>query len=184
MEVLIKLGYFAEFGKSQYLLDIYGLYSEYGDRTIIKKNDCKFEYDFLIQFCTETEKQYRIQNKEGFLNALCSLVEQKNIPIQEYLLTQNECLGYIDYINPKAKNYGFVLDVDTKYSPKITMYQLDTGKPITVKMSKVDFNYYGVQVNDTIKYVLEPRKKSTRVGDKWVKTNEEEYWITKCRKVE
>ena len=184
MEVLIKLGYFAEFGKSQYLLDIYGLYSEYRDRTIIKKNDCKFEYDFLIQFCTETEKQYRIQNKEGFLNALCSLVEQKNIPIQEYLLTQNECLGYIDYINPKAKNYGFVLDVDTKYSPKITMYQLDTGKPITVKMSKVDFNYYGVQVNDTIKYVLEPRKKSTRVGDKWVKTNEEEYWITKCRKVE
>ena len=102
----------------------------------------------------------------------------------EYLQTQNEYLGYIDYINPKAKDYGFVTEIETKYSPKITMYQLDTGKSITVKMSKVDFNYYGVQVNDTIKYVLEPRKKSTRVGDKWVKTNEEEYWIIKCRKVE
>lgn len=181
---LIKLSFFSEFGKSQYLLDVYGIYNEYSNKSIIKKDKCTIDRNLILQFCTETEKQYKIQDREGFIKALCNGVEQKNISIMEYLQTQNEYLGYIDYINPKAKDYGFVTEIETKYSPKITMYQLDTGKPITVKMSKVDFNYYGVQVNDTIKYVLEPRKKSTRVGDKWVKTNEEEYWITKCRKVE
>ena len=181
---LIKLSFFSEFGKSQYLLDVYDIYNEYSNKSIIKKDKCTIDRNLLLQFCTETEKQYKIQDREGLIQALCKGVEQKNISIMEYLQTQNEYLGYIDYINPKAKDYGFITEIETKYSPKITMYQLDTGKPITVKMSKVDFNYYGVQVNDTIKYVLEPRKKSTRVGDKWVKTNEEEYWITKCRKVE
>lgn len=184
IEILTKLGYFTEFGKSQYLLDIYQIYSEYKDRSVIKKDKCEFKPEFMQQYCSETAKQYKILNNQKFLEALCNQVEQKNISISEYLRVQNECLGYIDYRNPKAKDYGFITEIETKYSPKITMYQLDTGKPITVKMSKMDFNYYGVQVNDTIKYVLEPRKKSTRMGDKWVKTNEEEYWITKCRKVE
>ena len=137
----------------------------------------------MIQYCTETPKQYRIQDSRGLVKALMDRVQNKRISIPLILKTQSEFLGYIDFVIPKAKDYGYVLDIDTKYSPKISLYCLENGKLLTVKMSKQDFNYYGVQKNMLIKYVLKPKNKSINVNGKWQKTDEIEYWINTCREV-
>ena len=176
--ILIKLRYFSEFGKSQYLLDIYDLYCKYHDKKIIKKDQCEFDRDFMLQFATETDKQYRLTDSNGFLKALCDQVPNRSITIKSYLDAQNEYLGYIDYVNPKAKGYGFVMSVDTKYSPKLTIYQLDTGKTDTFKMTKKDFSVSGIQEGSIIKFTYELRARSKMVDGKWVKDfNNKEPWI-------
>ena len=178
--ILIKLNYFSEFGKSQYLLDIYDLWCKYHDRKILQKDQCEFDRDFMLQFATETDKQYRLTDSDGFLKALCDQVPNRNIPIKSYLNAQNEYLGYIDYVNPKAKGYGFVMSVDTKYSPKLTIYQLDTGKTDTFKMTKKDFSVSSIQEGSIIKFTYELRARSKMVDGKWVKDfNEKEPWIEK-----
>ena len=177
---LIKLNYFSEFGKSQYLLDIYDLYCKYHDKKIIKKDQCEFDRDFMLQFATETDKQYKLTDSDGFLKALCDQVPNRSITIKNYLDAQKEYLGYIDYVNPKAKGYGFVMSVDTKYSPKLTIYQLDTGKTETYKMAKKDYSVSGIQEGSIIKFTYELRARSKMVDGKWVKDfNEKEPWIDK-----
>ena len=182
-EALIILNYFSVFGKSQYLLDVYHIYEEWWDKKIISKDKCNYPHDLMIQYCTETPKQYRIQDSRGLVKALMDRVQNKRVSIPLILKTQSEFLGYIDFVIPKAKDYGYVLDIDTKYSPKISLYCLENGKLLTVKMSKQDFNYYGVQKNMLIKYVLKPKNKSINVNGKWQKTDEIEYWINTCREV-
>lgn len=182
-EALIILNYFSVFGRSQYLLDVYHIYNEWWDKKIISKDKCNYSHDLMIQYCTETSKQYRIQDSQGLVKALIDRVQNKRVPIPLILKTQSEFLGYIDFVIPKAKDYGYVLDIDTKYSPKISLYCLENGKLLTVKMSKQDLNYYGVQKNMLIKYVLKPKNKSINVDGKWQKTDEIEYWINTCREV-
>ena len=178
--ILIKLNYFSEFGKSQYLLDIYDLLCKYHDKKIIKKDRCDFDRDFMLQFATETDKQYKLTDNDGFLNALCDQVPNRSITIKTYLDAQKEYLGYIDYVNPKAKGYGFVMSVETKYSPKLTIYQLDTGKTGIYKMAKKDFSVSGIQEGSIIKFTYELRARSKMIDGKWVKDfNEKEPWIEK-----
>lgn len=177
---LIKLNYFSEFGKSQYLLDIYDLYCKYHGSKIIKKDNCEFDRDFMLQFATETDKQYRLTDSDGFLKALCDQVPNRSITIKEYLDAQSEYLGYIDYINPKAVGYGYVMSVDTKYSPKLTMYELDTGKTTVYKMSKKTFATSGIKQGSILKFTYMVKAKTKMVDGSWVKDfSVQEPWIDK-----
>lgn len=178
--ILIKLRYFSEFGKSQYLLDIYDLYCKYHDKKIIKKDQCEFPREFMLQFATETDKQYKLTDSEGFLKALCDQVPNRNIPIKDYLDAQNEYLGYIDYVNPKAKEYGYVMSIDTKYSPKLTIYELDTGKTVVYKMPKKVFATSGIEKGSILKFTYEVKARTTMVDGEWKKDfSVKEPWINK-----
>lgn len=183
-EALIRLDFFSEFGKSQYLLDIYDIYNKYYDRKQLNKADCPLPDEIMLKYATATEKQYKITDKDGFINALCSDIENKSISITELLDTQKEFYGYIDYVNPSAKNMGYVMNVDTKYSPKITIYELDTGKTNVYKMSKKDFSSRPVEPETIIKFSYEQRCKLRKDGDNWVRLKDEfESWIKNYQKV-
>lgn len=178
--ILIKLNYFSEFGKSQYLLDIYNLYCKYHGKKIIKKDQCEFDPEFMLQFATETDKQYKLTDSEGFLKALCDQVPNRSIPIKDYLDAQSEYLGYIDYVNPKAKEYGYVMNIDTKYSPKLTVYELDTGKTAVYKMPKKVFATSGITQGSIIKFTYEIKAKTTLIDGEWKKDfSVKEPWIDK-----
>ena len=177
---LIKLRYFSEFGKSQYLLDIYDLYCKYHGSKIIKKDNCEFDREFMLQFATETDKQYKLTDSEGFLKALCNQVPNRSIPVKDYLDAQNEYLGYIDYVNPQAKEYGYVMNIDTKYSPKLTIYELDTGKTTVYKMPKKVFATSGIEKGSILKFTYEVKAKTKMVDGAWVKDfSVKEPWIDK-----
>lgn len=177
-EILIKLDFFSEFGKSQKLLDEYAIYTTYYGKKQFKKEKITLDDETMSKFATSTDKMYKITDSEGLIKELCNRLEDKSIPIKERLAAEAEYLGYIDYINPKATNYGYVLDVDTKYSPRIKMYRLDTGETVTYKLAKKDYNNNPISNHDLLKFTFERRNKSRLVDGKWQKCLEEfEDWI-------
>ena len=177
-EILIKLDFFSEFGKSQKLLDEYEIYTTYYGKKQFKKEKITLDDETMSKFATSTDKMYKITDSEGLIKELCNRLEDKSIPIKERLTAEAEYLGYIDYINPKATNYGYVLDIDTKYSPRIKMYRLDTGETATYKLAKKDYNNNPISNHDLLKFTFERRNKSRLVDGKWQKCLEEfEDWI-------
>lgn len=177
-EILIKLDFFSEFGKSQKLLDEYAIYTTYYGKKQFKKEKITLDDETMSKFATSTDKMYKITDSEGLIKELCNRLEDKSIPIKERLTAEAEYLGYIDYINPKATNYGYVLDIDTKYSPRIKMYRLDTGETVTYKLAKKDYNNNPISNHDLLKFTFERRNKSRLVDGKWQKCLEEfEDWI-------
>lgn len=177
-EILIKLDFFSEFGKSQKLLDEYAIYTTYYGKKQFKKEKITLDDEIMNKFATSTDKMYKITDSEGLIKELCNRLEDKSIPIKERLTAEAEYLGYIDYINPKATNYGYVLDIDTKYSPRIKMYRLDTGETVTYKLAKKDYNNNPISNHDLLKFTFERRNKSRLVDGKWQKCLEEfEDWI-------
>ena len=177
-EILIKLDFFSEFGKSQKLLNEYAIYTTYYGKKQFKKEKITLDDETMSKFATSTDKMYKITDSEGLIKELCNRVEDKSIPIKERLTAEAEYLGYIDYINPKAINYGYVLDIDTKYSPRIKIYRLDTGETATYKLAKKDYNNNPISNHDLLKFTFERRNKSRLVDGKWQKCLEEfEDWI-------
>ena len=177
-EILIKLDFFSEFGKSQKLLDEYAIYTIYYGKKQFKKEKITLDDETMSKFATSTDKMYKITDSEGLIKELCNRLEDKSIPIKERLTAEAEYLGYIDYINPKATNYGYVLDIDTKYSPRIKIYRLDTGETVTYKLAKKDYNNNPISNHDLLKFTFERRNKSRLVDGKWQKCLEEfEDWI-------
>lgn len=180
-EILIKLDFFSEFGKSQKLLDEYKIYSDYAGKSQIKKERITLDENIVLKYGTATAKMYKITDIDGLINELCSAVPNKNIGISDRLQAETEYLGYLDYTNSKAKGYGYVLDINAKYSPRLKIYKLDTGETIDVKMSKSDYNSNPISKNSIIKFTIQNKNKTRLVDGKWQKSLEEfEPWISTC----
>ena len=180
-EILIKLNFFSEFGKSQKLLKIYEIYNKYNGKKQIIKDKIDLPEEVILKYATATAKMYKFTDIDGFIQEMCNSIEDKNISIEEYLQTQLDCLGYIDYTNPQAKGYGLVMDINTKYSsPKITLYMLDTGETVIAKISKKIYANLPFKKNSLLKKIrTEQRNKSRLVDGKWVKIPDEyDTWMT------
>lgn len=178
LKILIQLGFFAKYGKSQTLLDMCNIYEKY-NKSQYFKDKVDFPENIIKDYFKETAKKYIVKDKVEFLKTMCQNIEIKNVSISQKMKIQNEFLGYIDYINPKAKKYGFVLDVDTRYSPKVKIYRLNTGEIITCKVSKKNYQENPISADGIIIFLTERRNKSKLVNGKWVKILDKfEDWIT------
>ena len=180
-EILIKLGYFEEFGGTLKLLKLCDLYDLYHGKKIIKKDKCNLPLDLVQKYATsETEKQYRFEPEamNNLLREFSEMIPDGEIPLRTRLESEAEYLGYISYTNPKFQNTGFVLNVDTKYSPKISVYHLDTGVTTTYKLAKAAYQKNPFDKGHIIKFYSEERQKSRKVDGEWVKLQETEPWIT------
>ena len=179
-EILIKLGYFSEFGQTLKLLKLCDLHDMYGSKKIIKKDKCSLPLDLVQKYAiSETAKQYRFE-EDGMRNLIRELAERipnSEIPLRTRLEAEAEFLGYISYSDPKLQNTAFVLDVNPKYSPKITVYHLDTGITAIYKLSKAAYQKNPFDKGNIIKFYSEDRPKSKLVEGEWVKTSETEKWI-------
>ena len=180
-EILIKLDFFSEFGKTGKLMDIYNFYQTRYDKNKfkkqIKKDKNPYSIDIISKYSKETEKQYVIIDEEGFCNDIISLFEDKEISIKERLDAQIEYLGYIEYKNDKAKDYGYIIDVNTKYTPRFTIYKIDTGETISVKYSKRDYEQSELDKGKIIKFVTTEKPRKKLIDGQWVDLEEPELWI-------
>ena len=183
-EILIKLDFFEEFGKSQRLIDIYKVYQEYGNRTEFFKDKVDDPYIFS-KYCSETKKKYRVIDKRGLLNELCGRIEDRNILVSKQIEAQNEYLGYIAYRNPKARNYVYICELDTQHSPKAQMYSLAKGTTSLIKISNPAYKKQPLKKGDIIKIIrYEKRNKCIKIENGFKTIPDEfEYWITKYQKV-
>lgn len=133
IEVLIKMGYFREFGKSGKLIEIYRQFRE-GEGIAFKKT------------YVDATKAKRLAALHDF---------ERSCPDEDlspYDQLSFEAIYYGSPISkyPDCRNTYVVLDVDTKYSPKITLYSAVTGKTGVVKVKKDTYKENEVAVGDVV----------------------------------
>ena len=180
LEILIRLGYFDEFGKPAKLLKLCELHDSYHGKKIIKKEKCDLPLDIVQKYTTsETAKQYRFEPEaiNAMLHELSAQTPDEDIPLNERLQAELEYLGYISYTNPELTNTGLVLNVDTKYSPKISMYLLDKGETVTYKLQKPAYQKNPFDKGQILRFYAEERNKSKKTENGWEKLPDKEWWI-------
>lgn len=180
IDTLIKIGYFSQFGSIGTLLRIVDLYNLYAGKKLLKKDKCSLPPEILSKYCTETAKQYKITDSDGLLQELCGMIPKDcHVPLMSEIQWQQEYLGYCSIIMPEQKDVGYVMNVDCKYSPKITMYLLNKGATVTYKLSKAAYQKQPFDTGDFIQVRTEQRNKSRKTENGWEKVpNEYDTWIT------
>lgn len=155
---LIQMDMFKEYGNNGKLEKLYKLYSDVYNRKQFSKDNLPVDEEILKKYSKETEKQYREVNSHGLFNELCNSIKDKKIPLKRQLSIVFESLGIIDYTNPELDGFGYVLKIDTKYSPKIRLYYLNNGEQETCKVSKKTFANNPIEVGDIIQIGKTSRK--------------------------
>ena len=181
-EILIKLGYFEEFGATLKLLKICDLYDLYHGKKLLKKDKINLPLDLVQKYAiSETAKQYKFDgpSMDALLREFIAMIPDSDIPLRTRLEAEAEYLGYISYTNPKLQNTGFVLSLETKYSPKAMIYMLSDGNTIIAKVSKSLYQKQAFDAGQILKFYTEERYKSKKgENGEWIKTNEKEKWLT------
>ena len=180
IDTLIRLNYFSDFGDIGELLMTVKIYEQYAESTIIKKEKCLIDREVMLRFATETEKQYRIIDKKKFVSYLCDNSIPEPYTLAQRLKDEQELLGRNVYMDSKLKYQGFVIDVNTSFSPKITLYDLSTGKTETIKCYKKTFAEQPLAKGMIITYYTESKQKSRLNPEtkQWEKIpNEFEQWF-------
>lgn len=178
LDILIKLGYFSDFGSIGKLLKIVEIYNQYGSKTIIKKDQCTIDKDIMLQYATETEKQYRLKDKDGFINYLLGDITYKEYPITQRIKDEKEYLGYVSLKIEGKSSTWYVTDINTKYSPKVSLYNVGTGEEKVVKIEKRKYQMAPFDKDVCLRATFEMKNKCKKDenGD-WVKLEEKEEWI-------
>lgn len=138
MNILIKLGFFKEFGEESILLELYNTMTGYQTKkpnpifTDNKKLDVKYSRTHK-----EKTKLIRIENiKEyyGLILKNAHLLPTTNL--FDRLTSEVEYMGYAETLDQSlGKNVYVVMDVNTKYTPVYTLYNMYDGH---VSIAKID----------------------------------------------
>lgn len=157
--VLIKLGYFSEFGGSAKLLQIYELFQTYFDRVegqyvskkIIKKSAVEpFGIKLLNELCTkETPNQYAFNDMTELIETYSMQIPDENIPFSEKIATEIKYLSYVQATGREEdRRVGYVQEIypckrkaDNKvwaYNVKVTFIGKGKNASLTVIKSRFD----------------------------------------------
>lgn len=178
LNILIQLRYFSEFGKSEKLTKAVKLFNKYSGKSQISKSKLTDEeLEIISEYAIETKTLYKFTDINGFINRLYNNIEDKELPLSVLISAQAEYLGYIDIVIPKLKNYAYIMDIDTKYSPKFTCYKIDTGETIVIKMNKRSYAECNIEKGCIIQYIAKSKAKMKKVDDEWITTDELELWF-------
>lgn len=182
MEILIQLQYFDEFGKNKKLLDTYKYFKAlYGRKTLVKEklaDQGLTTEDIIGCYEKETEKQYVNVDYMKILANVEKRIPNEIVPIAEQVLFEADVVGYISMTYDVDKRYCLVTDVDAKYSPRVTLYSLGSGKEVICKINKALFKEEPFKRGQLIKcgrFFEKYKQRKTENG--WEQTNEKEWWL-------
>ncbi len=182
LDTLIKLNYFSQFAPIGKLLNIVELYNKFGTRKTLKESDVlSFPtpvQEVIAKYTVKPKTQYKITDNDGMLRELAELVGERPITMMMRLSWEKEFLGYCASTDPSQQGSWLVLDIDTKYSPKLTIFAIWSGEQRIVKVSKRDFQSNPLVKGDTIRLTIEQRPKTKLVDGQWVKDESvKEDWL-------
>lgn len=190
IKILIKLNYFCMFGKTEKILNIHNLFEKYYDKKngvcinksqINKSKLTDEEFKIIPKYAKETAELYKFTDIDGFIKELCNNIEDKELPLSVLISAQAEYLGYIDIVVSKLKNFIYILDIDTKYSPKLTCYKIDTGETVIIKMDKKSYNDSDIEKGCIVQCTTIYKPKMKKVDGEWICSSETELWINKYK---
>ena len=179
---LIKLDYFSEYGKSQYLIDVVDIYDKYSSCKQINKNklnELKLDENILKKYSNkETKSLYKEIDTQGLIDELIKKVDNKDIQLKEKIATELELLGYVSTkLDSLQEDLYYVLQIDEYKNKKSntyypTLYNIKTGEEIKYKVSDyLTYMDYPFIVGDVIKIEKEHKqnkKKLDKETGKWV----------------
>ena len=179
IDVLVKLGYFRQFGTTKKLLSIIKINKEIFGKKQFKKD--KFDENLIRRFAkTETEKMFKDVDTQALCNYLASQIPDDELPVNELIKYELEFTGDVTLTDSTQDNRNcVVLDVNTKYTPVVTLYKLKTGEKIKVKVQKRFFNEKPLEKFDSI-YVASATKRNKKrlVDGEWVTLDEFDIYVT------
>ncbi|MBR0371274.1 MAG: PHP domain-containing protein [Methanobrevibacter sp.] len=187
LDILIKLQYFQEFGNNKKLSIIYDYFKNlYGRKLIAKDKLQDFnipDYALKLEGILETEKQYKFDNMCNILKLIEKNIPNESFDISEQVSFEMDALGYISMTYDVKKNICFVIDVDTKYTPRLTLYCLNNGKSVICKVNKNTFKNNPINKNDIIKAIkFEEKYKQILVDGNWKRSDTKEWWLVAYNK--
>jgi DNA polymerase III alpha subunit len=142
LDILIKLGFFEEFGKSAKLLKIVDIYNKLYNVKQIKKdkmNELGVNHSLMSKYSNkETEKLFKEIDNIGLVEELTKDIEDEPILLKDRLQAEIDYMGYISYTNDNIA-YGiyYVSEFKTysdKAQPYFSIYELRTGKTIKTQI--------------------------------------------------
>jgi len=162
LETLIKLNFFEEFGGNKKLLDINTEFSSGKNRYNKKlKSDTKDKRILLL-------KDYELNCPDKKINVL------------EQILWEKELLGYTQSVFNIDKRYVFVNKINEKYSPRLDIHCLATGKDMTIKIQKGIYENNPVLGTDIVLCKTFQKKKAVRfVDEKFIEDDQKPmvWWL-------
>ena len=167
VEILIRMGYFEEFGPSGKLLAIMKAFNE---GTICYKKT----------YCDATKKK-----RLTALYELESSMEEIQIPVSEQIAFEIEHFGTPVSVFPNARMTMAVLEVDDKYSPKIRLYNVAKGTVGMMKMKKDVYKRNPLAIGDVLVLKDYDKKPARRYvgGKSVVNPGVFDLWILKFEKI-
>lgn len=190
LDILIKIGYFAEFGPAKALLVGVEIFNKFYKCKTIKVDKWKemgYNLDVLKPYAAKlTEKTASQLDNRGIILAILRSMKMPKTTIIDMIKWKAELLGYVDGCNPNCDvNDYLVLDVKTTgYGATwLKIYNLCYGAERQYRCNKKWWAGHQCKVGNAIKVVLEDTPKWKKNDDgKFVKTGETETQI-KCYKV-
>lgn len=189
LDILIKIGYFAEFGPAKALLEgvrVFNLFYKSKTIKLDKWTEMGYTVDMLKPYAAKlTDKTASQLDNRGIILSILRQTKMPKTAIVDMLRWQAEMLGYVDGSDPKQDvNDWLVLDVKTTGYGAVWMriYNLAYGAERTYRLNKQWAAKHQCKAGDVIKAVLEDNPKWRKVDDKFVETGEMETQI-KCYKV-
>ena len=185
LEILIELDFFEEFGDANYLSELVKLFDDFAGKKQFKKEKIEsagIGQDVVRQFSErETEKMFMGVNGIALLLFVAKDLQVKKRTIGERVQAQITHLGYIDIADDRYNKMAAVLDVDTKYAPKLKLYSLKNGNVLDCKIDKRTFNKSKLSKGDIIIIKgcnYKPKMRKNADGEWEQVPNSKELWIS------
>lgn len=180
LDILVKIGYFAEFGPAKALLlgiEIFNKFSKCKTIKLDKWTEMGYNVDMLEPYAGKlTEKTAsQLDNRDIILSILRSMKMPKTT-IVDKLKWQIELLGYVDGSDPNSDpNDWLVLDIKTTGygTVYVTGYNLCYGAERTYRANKKFWTNHQLSKGDVIRAVLQEKNKMKKdENGEWVTLNE------------
>ena len=184
MQILIKLGYFDQYGRNAKILQTFNLFCNWYGKKVVKKeklHELDLNIDVFMKYVgKETKCQYSDINFEKYIKEISDGYENKYIDLLTQLKFERELFEIPVYRNEEMpetwcyvmsfKTYG-----DKVNTPYLILYNLHTGNLFNCSINKSKIfkeSPFGIySIIDAKKIEDVPKKK--KVGEKqWVVTNE------------
>ena len=182
LDILIKIGYFEEFGSAKALLlgvEIFNKFYKCKNIKLDKWNEMGYNINILKDNADKmTEKTASGLDNCGLILGILRSLHMPRTTIVDKLRWQAELLGYVDGSDPSRDvNDWLVLGVETtSYGTAwLRLYNLCYGAERHYKVDKRWATSHSCKAGDVVKVVLEDKPKFKKLDDgKFVKTGEVE----------
>lgn len=191
MKILIELDFFSEFGDTNNLKCQFEMYDNFAGKVQFKKTKLEelgVPEDLIRPFAEkETDKMFTKVDTKGFLAAAAQYLKPPKWTLKQKISAQIEHLGYLDIVGEEYSGLAVILEIDTKYSPRLKTYSLKNGTIVECKTDKRTYGRCKLKAGDIV-HILgskrKPKLRRTQEGNYEPIPGIMELWITNYKKVE